>query len=143
MKPLQLPNPKSTKHTELYKAINVLIDKYNDEEHPMLVSGGASPSNKATLAGIPNNYTSAMGEELDKHPSVDCPRRKCLLDGGRYCSRNQHLECNCARLPEETPHWESDYAAIWDKHKSLYDDDRVSVENLRQDILELIRRTVK
>ena len=90
MKPLQLPNPKSTKHTELYKAINVLIDKYNDEEHPMLVSGGASPSNKATK----NTFKIVPSGRIDY--CVDCDAEH------RY-------DC-----PKAKPHWESDYAAIWE-----------------------------
>jgi len=55
-----------------------------------------------------------------------------------YCS---YCPCHTLSTPKSdivTPHWESDYAAIWEKH---YNDD-YDMYCVRQDILELIRKIV-
>jgi len=68
-------------------------------------------------------------------PKSDEPN--CCKDCGTQVEDTQQMT-PCEHCPCHTPHWESDYAAIWDKYDASY-----QFGAMRQDILKLIRGLMK
>ena len=133
MKQLQLPNPKSTKHRALYERVNEISEILESGRNniPFLdaVMSGASPSNKATKEVLEYAWTPKNKCEFLDHQPAWC--------GDSYACAT----CGLVFIPKvkENPHWESDYAAIWNE----YDNSAAYyAEDLKRDILELIRGIV-
>jgi len=212
MNTLKLPNPKSTKHRELYEVINELIMHYNaqlgfidhardeptdhkchqptwqevnvqkpqsDEpkcerckhgctfagnnpcacpchtksDEPIEFSGAGGTGKPwvdepkkfyaTTVDGtrvqiIPDIRDTIQKTKSDE-PRCGCGEQKCIggaeVEIGGVCHRPNNP---CFQL---TPHWESDYAAIWKKWYGS--EDGYNLDDMRQDILELIRKIAK
>lgn len=123
MKPVPIP-PHKTKHRALYEAVNEIISRL---EPKTTSTDGEWVYVKAPIFHFP---AQAISQSVPR--SGDEPIEPWC------CEMGQEEGCNC-RCHGDKPHWESDYAKIWDKYYST----SYSGEAMRQDILELIRRVVK
>ena len=140
--PSKLEEPLQTKHKRIYSTVNKILDyldehyepeeeneyigTINSESKVFTPAGGASPSNKAT------NY-------MQVGKTIECGHCNAK-DYGEGLKQAERVIPNfvCACECHKKPHWESDYAAIWERHDEGY-----GLIGVRQDILELIRRIVK
>jgi hypothetical protein len=118
--PPMLREPSQTKHKKLYDTVNDLID-YLEEHY--------EPENEfvGTINSVSKVFTPAGGAS---------PSNKAT----KCCDGECHHDDCCGKIPENCnhkPHWESDYAAIWER---WYENGEEKYpEKVRQDILELIR----
>jgi len=156
--PTHLKDPAQTKHQRLYDTVNSLIsfleEKYMQTKDPN-EWGDKSPCcnaqwfvSKSTLKGtrvICNNcgrekFPKSDEPKVTKYDREEC--RKCGLQRGTIGSTGTMCQRGgLHEFKEEPPHWESDYAAIWERYfASHYRED---INDVRQDILELIRELMK
>src|ERR1035437_7863929 len=125
--PSHLKDPAQTKHKRLYDTVNSLID-FLEEKFPQ--SDGDTPL--CYKVGC-NNFL-YKGETYEHDGKEYCSPEHCLQsdEPKKYCvaswdvnphskpnfyCENCRLEMKYNEKRECTPHWESDYAAIWDEYE--------------------------
>jgi|ERR1035437_7460745 hypothetical protein len=147
--PSHLKDPAQTKHQRLYDTVNSLIDfleeKFPQPDEPKCFDGECNHDD--CCGKIPENCKHKKSDE-PKYVKVDKDMFKNMkldikvIPSGRIdycvdCDEEHGYDC-----PKDTPHWESDYAAIWERY---FDNKSFNYleEEVRQDILELIHGLMK
>lgn len=124
--PTHLKDPAQTKHQRLYDTVNSLIS-FLEEKFPQ----SDEPKEEWN-----ENVETCSGCDIQwKKIGKSCP--VCFKPPEKRISPPypEYHPDDCK------PHWESDYAAIWDKYYN--NNSRYCAEDARQDILELIRGLMK
>jgi hypothetical protein len=144
--PRHLDSPVQTKHRKIYETVNKILDYLDEQYEPkeeretpiggsqcndcydgdhIQCSGGAcecscrTPKERARLGGAsPSNKATKIDIEESGYDFLKKQKDRMLSDK-RF-------------------HWESDYAAIWERYR----DDGRYIGDVQKDILELIRKLV-